>query len=86
MPDREMPEAEEKAKKWFICDPGINKECRKRSCVLYGGPCELTSRAEYALKDEEGKPIQVCPRQRLKEKMKARKEGKGPFFNMITFN
>ena len=78
-----MPEAE--GKKWYICDPGINQECRKRSCFLYGGPCELTSRAEYAVKDEEGKPIQVDPRERLKEKIKNRREGKGPFMATITF-
>ena len=72
-------------KRWFVCDPALNRECSKRSCFLYGGPCELTSKAECAVKDPSGQPIEVDPRERLKEKIKNRKEGKGPFYAMLTF-
>lgn len=75
----------EEKKRWFVCDPGQNMECEKRNCFLYGGPCELTSNAECAVKDENGEPIKVDPRERLKEKMRNRKAGKGPFYAMLTF-
>ena len=44
-------------KTWYRCDPEKNKECRQRSCGLYGGPCIRTSRMEYAKLDADGKPI-----------------------------
>ena len=80
-----MMENKQDKKRWYICDPGVNTECQKRSCFLYGGPCELTSNAIYGLKDENGQPIEVDPRERLKEKIKNREEGKGPFYTMLTF-
>lgn len=57
-------------KKWYLCDPGRNIVCRKVSCFLYGGPCELTSRAECAQTGPDGKPAEVIPRERLKEKIR----------------
>jgi hypothetical protein len=44
-------------KTWYRCDPEKNKECRKRTCGLYGGPCIRTSKEEYAKLDTDGKPI-----------------------------
>ena len=73
-------------RKWYICDPELNTECRKRSCFLYGGTCDLTSKQECAVKDGNGEAIQVNPRERLKEKMRARKAGTGPFHATITIN
>lgn len=70
-------------RKWFVCDPAMNRECKKRSCFLYGGPCELTSKEEYGVKDGNGEPVEVDPRERLKEKMRARKEGTGPIYATI---
>ena len=64
-------------KKWYICEPDLNKECRKTRCFIYGGPCDMTSNPEYGLKDGKGNPIEVNPRKRLKEKMKAKKSGTG---------
>ena len=69
---------------WFVCDPALNRKCRKRSCFLYGGACELTSSPECAVKDDKGEPVEVNPRERLKEKMRARREGKGPYSVKIT--
>lgn len=64
-------------RKWYICDPALNRECRKRNCFLYGGTCELTSNAECGVKDGNGQTIAVDPRVRLKEKMRARDAGTG---------
>ena len=72
-------------RKWFVCDPALNSECQKKRCFLYGGPCELTSKAECAVKDGNGEPAEVDPRERLKEKIRARKAGTGPFHAMLTF-
>ena len=47
---------EEFGRTWYICDPALNRKCEKRSCFLYGGPCELTRSAECAVKDENGEP------------------------------
>ena len=67
---REIEKKEQlRKRKWYACDPALNTECRKRSCFLHGGNCELTSRPECAVKDPEGKPVEVNVRERLKEKM-----------------
>ena len=71
-------------KRWFVCDPALNRECGKKSCFLYGGPCDLTSKAECAVKDPDGEPVEVDPRERLQEMMRARKAGTGPVCGMIT--
>lgn len=63
-------------KKWYWCDPSKNTACRKRWCCDYGGPCELTSSEEYAVRDHTGKPVEVDPRKLLQEKM-AQKRPRG---------
>lgn len=64
-------------KRWYWCEPARNKACRKRSCCEYGGTCELTSSAEYAVRDPEGNPVEADPRQLLREKVqKSRKDRK----------
>ena len=63
-------------KKWYWCDPRKNAACRKRMCCIYGGTCELTSHAEYAANDPAGRPIEINPRERLREKMKRKKDRK----------
>lgn len=60
-------------KRWYWCEPARNKACRKRSCCEYGGTCELTSSAEYAVRDPEGKPVEADPRQLLREKLRGQK-------------
>ena len=60
-------------KRWYWCEPARNKACRKRSCCEYGGTCELTSSAEYAVRDPEGKPVEADPRQLLREKCRGQK-------------
>ena len=88
MPDREKEnesQLQQDKRKWFVCDPALNSECQKKSCFLYGGPCELTSKAECAVKDGNGEPAEVDPRERLQEKMRAREAGIGPFHATITF-
>lgn len=60
-------------KKWYWCDPSRNTACAKRNCCDYGGSCELTSNAEYAVRDCTGQPAEADPRKLLREKM--RKKG-----------
>lgn len=38
----------------YLCDPNKNKECRKTSCQKR---CFCTQKEEYAMLDENGKPI-----------------------------
>ena len=45
---------------FYKCDPEKNKECRKKRCYLikaYKGSCRSTSNPDYAVLDENGKPI-----------------------------
>lgn len=63
-------------RKWYWCDPSRNAKCRKRGCCDYGGPCELTSDAECAVKDKDGNPVEVDPRQLLRERV-AQKRHRG---------
>lgn len=46
---------------WYKCDPEKADGCRKRSCFLRRFPygCRITSRPEWAEKDENGKPVRV---------------------------
>lgn len=32
----------------YLCDPTKNKQCNKKSCYLYGGPCKATKHLEFA--------------------------------------
>ena len=60
-------------KTWYLCDPKKNRDCRKMSCRWYGrGSCALTSKPACARTDPRGKPIEVNPREMLREKMKER--------------
>ena len=43
---------------YYRCNPKENTECRKSGCFIWGGRCRATSRAEYALKDDDGHPIE----------------------------
>ena len=53
-------------KKWYICDPDKNTECKKTLCVT---DCRITSKRECAVLDGNGEPIEVIPRELLKRKM-----------------
>lgn len=64
-------------KKWYWCDPSRNRHCRKASCCDRGGPCELTSDPEAAVRDSAGKPVDADPRQALREKMDRRRKQNG---------
>lgn len=64
-------------RKWYWCDPSKNTACRKRGCCDFGGPCELTSRAECAVRDHTGKPVEADPRQLLREKMERKRRENG---------
>lgn len=32
----------------YLCDPTKNKQCNKKNCYLYGGPCKATKHLEFA--------------------------------------
>jgi len=49
----------------YYCDPQKNTACGKRRCAIYGGPCCITLKAEYALLDPNGNPQIVTPKQQL---------------------
>lgn len=40
----------------YICNPGLNKSCKKKLC---GKECTLTRLEQYAQRDEFGRPIVV---------------------------
>ena len=49
---------------FYRCDPEKNTECKKRGCALIKGRkkagsfrCEATANPEYAVLNEEGRPI-----------------------------
>ena len=50
-------------KTFYECDPEKNKECNKRGCALMktrgrkAGECRATSKPEYAVLNEEGRPV-----------------------------
>lgn len=60
-------------KTWYLCDSEKNTECRQTNCWMcrrYGSraiyesrqlqqPCNLTSRREYAMEDNQGRLIRV---------------------------
>lgn len=31
-----------------VCDTNKNIKCRKQSCCVHGGPCQMTTQPEYA--------------------------------------
>lgn len=44
----------------YLCDPEKNKECKKIAChTRHRHECEATDHAEFAMLDDEGKPIRV---------------------------
>ena len=40
-------------KRAWLCDPDKNKECRKTSCFINGGPCRCTGNVSYRLESEK---------------------------------
>ncbi len=50
---------------YYKCDPEKNKECKKRGCALVTargrrpGECEATSNPEFAVLNEEGRPVKA---------------------------
>ena len=49
--DKELKKYKENA--LFFCDPDKNKECKKTSCYINGGECELTTDIKFR-KEREG--------------------------------
>ena len=45
--------------KEYICDPNRNTACSKLLCFERGGPCGITDRPEYAMRDLFGRPVEV---------------------------
>ena len=45
--------------KHYICDPQRNTACRKELCFERGGPCGITDRPEFALRDLTGQPVEI---------------------------
>jgi len=47
----------------YLCDPQKNTECKKTTCKTNLKAkyrvCELTSKVAYALRDENGEPIET---------------------------
>ena len=43
---------------FYSCDPEKNTECRKRECYTRGGRCRATSKADCAIRDADGNPIE----------------------------
>lgn len=41
----------------YLCDPRMNQSCKKTSCFANYGPCKFTKHKEYAVTDEDGKPL-----------------------------
>lgn len=54
-----MMKNDEKKDTLYLCDPQKNTECPKRNCQIPDG-CFLTIKKEFAVTDENGKPIIVC--------------------------
>lgn len=53
----------------YLCDPQRNTACRKGLvCFLQGGPCGLTDRPEYALRDFLGTPVRAEEKEEEDEK------------------
>lgn len=40
-------------KVYYTCDPHKNTECKKTNCHINGGPCECTTRLEFAMQPVE---------------------------------
>ena len=54
----------------YLCDPGVNVACGKRSCGHLGrGGCFATDHGAFAKRDESGKPgsayLETCVRDDL---------------------
>lgn len=39
----------------FVCDPRKNQDCKKTSCYIHGGPCQMTLDKECAGEAKEEK-------------------------------
>ena len=50
---------------YYRCDPEKNTECKKRGCALVKGrgrkpgQCEVTDNPEFAVLNEEGRPVKA---------------------------
>lgn len=67
-----------KQKRWYMCDPDKNTECKKRSCKHNPAAeypvCDRTSNPEYAVLDEANQPMELpewSAEQALKEAFQA---------------
>ena len=59
---------------WYLCDPGKNEQCRKRSCYQHKGPCMLTKDRNAAICTKSGKAVIVIVRRTSKGFVKEVKE------------
>lgn len=44
--------------KTYFCDPVLNVDCTKEGCFLRDGPCYCTTNTEFAMKNQNGKPVE----------------------------
>lgn len=44
--------------KVYFCDPMINTECTKTGCFLRGGPCYCVRDEKFAMKNQNGRPVE----------------------------
>ena len=45
----------------FECNPQLNRECTKSGCYIHGGPCYLTTRRDFAVDKDGGRPARDWP-------------------------
>ena len=45
--------------KLYICNPDRNTACSKTLCFERGGPCGITDRPEFAVRDLTGRPVVI---------------------------
>ena len=53
--------------KMFVCDPQRNTACGKALCFERGGPCGITDRPEYAVRDFFGQPVEIVEEKKESE-------------------
>ena len=50
---------------YYLCNPEKNTECKKRGCAFAKGrgkkpgPCSATDKPEFAVLNEEGRPVKA---------------------------
>ena len=44
--------------KRYFCDPVLYSSCTKEGCFLRGGPCYCTKNTEFAMKNQNGTPVE----------------------------